>query len=207
MTSPVQITAAAPPASRAPALLDRFADRAGKLGVEVHRVARLDEVVALVARLAGGGAAGERRVVVAPGLDGRQPALRQGLAARGVAVAAVESAEPAATFAGVAVGVSEALLGVAETGSLLVADPFPDRLVRMLSPRHVVLLDAGAFVPGLDEAGERLGALMAGGGDARAAYASFITGPSRTADIEMSLTVGAHGPAELHVAVLGAARA
>lgn len=189
-------------------LVEQLAERAGRLGVRTHRVASLDEVAALVAELAidGGPAAfppraGEPwRVAVAPALDVAFPALRQHLIARGVVVGAVDPADPGGSFAGVAVGVSAAVHAVAETGTLVVADQFADRLVRMLAPKHVVLLGHDALLPSLDEAGARLAALVASGA---APYASFITGPSRTADIEMSLTVGAHGPAELHIAVVG----
>src|SRR5262245_63429348 len=66
-------------------LVDRLAERAGRLGVKTHRIATLDEVATLAADLVqdGGPAAfappdGERwRVVIAPGLDAAQPALRQ----------------------------------------------------------------------------------------------------------------------------------
>ena len=190
------------------ALIDRFTDRAGKLGVKIHRVATLDEVAILVAGLTASAGAEEPagRVVIGPRLDGTQPALRRQITARGIEVGTVDPANPAATFAGVTVGVSDAVLGVAETGSLVVADALPDRLVRMLSPTHVVVLGAAWIVPGLDEAGTLLHQLVSGDGGARAGYVSFVTGPSRTADIEMSLTVGAHGPAELHIAILGAAQ-
>ncbi len=209
MTAPVPPPVAAPLPARETALVERFTERAITLGARVRRVATLDEVAALVVELAATPAVDPTaagRVVIAPGLDAAQPALRQHLLTQNLALGAVDPAEPAASFAGVTVGVSEALFGVAETGSVVIGDPLPDRLVRMLSPKHVVILGADAIVPGLDEAGERLRALAAGAGGARAPYVSFITGPSRTADIEMSLTVGAHGPAEIHIAILGAAQ-
>jgi L-lactate dehydrogenase complex protein LldG len=183
-------------------LVERFAERAGALGVLVHRVAGPDEVAVLVAGLVE--RPGEERVVVAPGLAASQPALAVRLQAHELMLGEVDLADPSGSFARVAVGVSEAVLGLAETGSLVVADALPDRLVRMLSPKHVVVLGAAWVVPGLDEAGEFLRQSVAAGEGAPARYVSFITGPSRTADIEMSLTVGAHGPAELHVAILSA---
>ncbi len=201
MTANVQTPIARPRTTHA-ALTDHFADRAGKLGVRVHRVGGLDEIAALAAGLVAADGDAGRGAIIAPGLDAAHPDLRRQLAARGVPLEALDADDPGPTFARVAVGLSGATLGVAETGSLVVADPPADRLVRMLSPRHLVVLDAAAIVPDLDEAGERLGALIDGAGGARANYVSFITGPSRTADIEMSLTVGAHGPAELHVAIL-----
>ncbi len=208
MTAPVPPLVVAPLGAGETALVERFVERATKLGAKVQRVATLDEVAALAAGLAATPAVDPAagRAAIAPGLDEAQPALRRQLAARGLAIVQIDPADPAATFAGVSVGISEVLYGIAETGSAAIADPLPDRLVRMLSPKHVVILAAGAIVPGLDEAGERLRALVASG-DARGAFVSFITGPSRTADIEMSLTVGAHGPAEIHIAILGAAQA
>ncbi|HEX5501826.1 MAG TPA: lactate utilization protein [Thermomicrobiales bacterium] len=179
------------------ALGERFAARAGSVGARVHRVAGIPALAALVAELAGDG-----RVVVAPALAKTHDDLLAELVARGMDLGAVDAADPAATFAGVAVGVSEAVLGLAETGSLVVADAFADRLVRMLVPKHVAVLGARWVVPGLDEAGAFLRETVAGGEGAPSHYVSFITGPSRTADIEMSLTVGAHGPAELHIAIL-----
>ena len=222
MTAPVPPPVAAPLPARETALVERFTERAITLGARVRRVATLDEVAALVVELAVTPAvdpAAAGRVVIAPELDAAQPALRHHLLTQNLALGAVDPADPAASFAGVTVGISEALFGVAETGSVVIGDPPPDRLVRMLSPKHVVLLDAARIVPGLDEAGEFLHDLVSGrgdegspvspmpGGQSGAPFVSFITGPSRTADIEMSLTVGAHGPAELHIVVLGAVEA
>lgn len=195
-------------------LMDRFAERASKLGVRVHRFAVLDEVAELAAELVkdGGPAAfappaGEGwRAVIAPALDGAEPALRQHLTARGVALVEADAAQPRTASVGVAVGLSAALHGIAETGTMIVADRLTDRLVRMLAPKHILVLHLADLLPGLDEAGERLRVLANAGPDAPGRYVSFITGPSRTADIEMSLTVGAHGPAELHIAILGAAQ-
>ncbi|HEY8600068.1 MAG TPA: lactate utilization protein [Thermomicrobiales bacterium] len=195
-------------------LVDRFAERAGKLGVRVHRLAILDEIAELAAELVkdGGPAAfapptGEGwRAVVAPALDAAEPTLRQHLTARGVTLVEAIAEQPRTASVGVAVGISAALHGVAETGTTIVADRLADRLVRMLAPKHILVLHRTDLLPSLDEAGERLRVLANAGPDAPGRYVSFITGPSRTADIEMSLTVGAHGPAELHIAILGAAQ-
>ena len=191
-------------------LVAQLAERTARLGVKTHQIATLDEAATLIADLAtdGGPAAfppaiGEPwRVAIAPSLDASHPALRQHLASREVAIGAVDPADPGGSFAGVSVGISVAAHGVAETGTLVVVDPLEDRLVRMLSPKHVVLLAIDNLLPSLDEAAERMVALIASGA---APYLTFITGPSRTADIEMSLTVGAHGPAELHIVVMGGA--
>lgn len=179
-------------------LTQRFSARASKLGVTVERIAALDAVTNRVAELAADVAPDVRRVVLAPGLDRKYPALRQQLEARGITLTPIDVHNPAATFGPLAIGISEASLGVAETGSIVVGDTLEDRLVRMLAFRHIVVLDLIRLVPSLDEAGEWLRDRFMGTGH----YASFITGPSRTADIEMSLSVGAHGPAELQIAIL-----
>ncbi len=181
----------------------RFSARASKLGVTVERVASLDAVAALAAELAAAVTPDLRRVVLAPALEQAYPALRQYLDARGITPTAIDPANPAATFGPLAIGLSAASLGVAETGSYLIADSLADRLVRMLAYRHIVVLAVARLVPGLDEAGAWLrDRFMGADGSAAGRYASFITGPSRTADIEMSLSVGAHGPAELRIVLL-----
>lgn len=187
-----------------------LAARAGKLGVRTHRLADLDAVAGLVAELVADGgpaafapAAGAGwRAVVAPAAEAAYPGLGARLTARGVALADPDAAAPEGASVGVAVGLSLARYGIAETGSLLVADTLTDRLVRMLAPKHIMLLDLRNVLPSLDEAGGRVRELAGTGPDAPGRYVSFITGPSRTADIEMSLTVGAHGPAEVHLALL-----
>jgi L-lactate dehydrogenase complex protein LldG len=194
-------------------LVGALAARAGKLGVRTHRLADLDALAALVAELvADGGPAAFAptdgagwRAIVAPAAEALHPGLTAHLEEHGVALTAADAADPERASVGVAVGLSLARHGVAETGTLLVADTLVDRLVRMLAPKHVMILDARDILPSLDEAGARLRALIAAGPDGPGRYMTFITGPSRTADIEMSLTVGAHGPAEVHLAILGAA--
>lgn len=191
-------------------LVEDLAARAGKLGVQTHRLADLDAVAGLVAELVEDGgpaafapAAGAGwRALVAPAAEAAYPGLGARLTARGVSLVAPDVVVPSGASVGVAVGVSLARYGIAETGTMLVADTLTDRLVRMLAPKHIMLLDGRAILPSLDEAGARLRELAVAGPDAPGRYVSFITGPSRTADIEMSLTVGAHGPAEVHLAIL-----
>ncbi len=107
-----------------------------------------------------------------------------------------ESLRRAAFEAGA--GITSADLGVAETGTLaLLHAPGQGRAVSLLPPLHVAVLDAGDVVFELaalfERAAER-GALPSA--------LTFITGPSRTGDIEQTLTVGVHGPGELHLIVI-----
>jgi L-lactate dehydrogenase complex protein LldG len=136
------------------------------------------------------------------------PELVPTLRAAGANVASARA--PNRELAEVAVGVSLAAFGVAETGSVALASAEPeDRLVGMLPAVHVVLLPESALVAGLDEAGDRLAAAARPGsttqtGTARPStpYVSLVTGASRTSDIERVLTIGVHGPRALHVVLL-----
>lgn len=92
-------------------------------------------------------------------------------------------------------GLSEMDLGVAETGSLAGdCTSLESRLVSTLPPVHVVLMPASNIVATPGEAIERY---YSGSGRAPG-YLSFISGPSRTADIERVLTIGVHGPERLY---------
>jgi L-lactate utilization protein LutB len=56
------------------------------------------------------------------------------------------------------------------------------------------------LVPGIDEAAAIIKLLSKSGtGQKMTSYVSFITGPSRTSDIEKTLTLGCHGPKEVHI--------
>jgi L-lactate dehydrogenase complex protein LldF len=89
------------------------------------------------------------------------------------------------------VGVTKALRGLADTGSVLVVDGEGHPLEASLLPEvHLVLLRASDILPSLENAIYLL---------KEARSAAVITGPSRTGDIEMTLTIGVHGPGEIHV--------
>src|SRR5690606_8822108 len=104
--------------------------------------------------------------------------------------------EAATAVVGVTVG--EAI--VVETGSVLVSEfDLADRLVSMLSPVLVQVVRSSAVMHTFDEVAAELSRRVGGG---RGGYHALITGPSRSADIERSLTIGVQGPAELHVALL-----
>jgi iron-sulfur cluster protein len=90
-------------------------------------------------------------------------------------------------------GVTGALAGMADTGTLvLTGGPGRPLSASLLPEIHVALLRAANVLPSLPEA-LRLP-------DVRQSPAAvLVTGPSRTADIEMTLTIGVHGPKEVHV--------
>ena len=88
------------------------------------------------------------------------------------------------------------MCGLADTGSILVTDDVANSLHASLLPEvHVAVLHAFDILPSLPDA-FKLAQVRASGS------AVVITGPSRTGDIEMTHTIGVHGPGELHVFVL-----
>ena len=98
------------------------------------------------------------------------------------------------------VGITSVDFGVAETGTLaLLAGPGQGRAVSLLPPVHVAVLDARDLV---DELAELFEETTAQG--ALPSALTFVTGPSRTGDIEQKLTIGIHGPKELHLVVVNA---
>lgn len=96
--------------------------------------------------------------------------------------------------------VSLAQAAIAATGSLLLDLQGPEgRAATALAPLHAVFLDPATIVPTLYDLGDRLQQLLNAGDQT---YCSLTTGPSRTADIERVLTIGVHGPKELHILLL-----
>src|SRR5690606_41427188 len=102
-------------------------------------------------------------------------------------------------------GSTGAEAGIADTGTVVVrGGEGRSRLASLLPPVHVALRDAAVIVPQMRAYFETLEAR----GDAGANVQStgnlvFISGPSRTADIEQTLTLGVHGPRELIIVVYG----
>jgi L-lactate dehydrogenase complex protein LldG len=104
--------------------------------------------------------------------------------------------------AGADLGVTGALLGVASSGSILAAaGSSSSRLASLLPPAHLAILPVERLVAGFEELFSTLGEHLEG-----ASSAVLITGPSRTADIEMVLVRGVHGPRHVHVLLVEEAR-
>jgi L-lactate dehydrogenase complex protein LldG len=96
-----------------------------------------------------------------------------------------------------AVGVTAAAYGIAETGTLvLCGGPEGGRIESLLPPAHIALLPVGRVVADLPEV---LEALERDHEFERSSAVTLITGPSRTADIELTLTIGVHGPKQLFI--------
>jgi L-lactate dehydrogenase complex protein LldG len=95
--------------------------------------------------------------------------------------------------------VEVAALAVAETGSLLTTGTREKRQLPMLSDIQVLLVRAEDILPDLDTAVAGIEAM-----DPSPPYLSFVTGASRSSDIERTLAIGVHGPSRLHVIVVSA---
>ena len=101
-------------------------------------------------------------------------------------------------------GISGANLAIAESGTLvLVSNEGNARLVTTLPPVHIALVTTEKFVETLEQATTLLKALIIGSSGLKmTSYVSFITGPSRTTDIEKELVTGVHGPEDVHIIIL-----
>ena len=189
-------TAALPPeASQNPnpaTLMAAFTDRGASLGVTVTRVTGSDAAAVAIAAFAAELDAPDP--LVSAELTLAAPGLVAALAANGLTPTIADN--PADTN-DAPLGLSLARLAIAETGSVLLAeDSLADRGIGMLVAAHVVVCSTERLVPSLDEAAPVLREIASRPGGS---YATLVTGPSRTADIERVLTVGVQGPARLAV--------
>lgn len=97
---------------------------------------------------------------------------------------------------------SQADAGVAETGTLvLTSGPANPTTLNFLPDVHIVVLDAADVVGDMETVFDQLKARFGAGAMPRTV--NMITGPSRSADVEQTLLLGAHGPRSLHVIVVG----
>lgn len=98
------------------------------------------------------------------------------------------------------VGISACDALVAQTGSILLTSRSAGgRALSVLPPHHVVVAQADQLVPDLPAAFDLLYSRY---GDRYPSFATLITGPSRTGDIERILVLGAHGPRNLTVILI-----
>ena len=94
------------------------------------------------------------------------------------------------------VGITGAFCAIAETGTLMTASgPHTPATVSLLPETHIAIVPKSRIVRGMEEAWQLARAEL--GRLPRAV--NFISGPSRTADIEQTVTLGAHGPYRVHV--------
>lgn len=173
-------------AGAAAALLKRFCEKSVAMSSSVDVVASQAEVPATVARYLGNLQL-PTQAVCWPSLAGL-PWREAGLAVAARAAVAADL-----------VGITGSFCAIAETGTLmLLSGPATPAAASLLPETHIAVVSADRIVAGMEEAWQRVrqehGALP------RAV--NFVSGPSRTGDIEQTIVLGAHGPYRVHIVVV-----
>jgi L-lactate dehydrogenase complex protein LldG len=212
------------PAAPREELVSQFCAELQKVGGHTIQVQDAGQIRDYIEGILGAHASsvpGTPSIAISDGAHRLQPGLRAWVKERGLAlIPSLRESEPIepdgykrALFES-AMGVSTADFAIADTGTLvLVSERNPDaasndarnggdqhRLISLVPPTHVCLLDTNRIVPNLAALITHVDARYYRNGEPPLAM-TFITGPSRTADIELTLTMGVHGPRELHVLV------
>jgi L-lactate dehydrogenase complex protein LldG len=175
-------------------LVTTLKEKAEAVQVVVTEVQNLQEAFAYaigVTRKQGGA------TLAAPGWDETsRAALQENCRQAGVELLTENLRERAADMH---TGFTRADWGIADTGTLMLDSSSEDlRLATMLSETHVAVLPLSRLRATVTDLEEEMTGLM----QAPPNYLAFITGASRTADIERVLTLGVHGPLELHLLLL-----
>ncbi len=171
-------------------MFEQFKAKAEAVGAEVYRFATRDEALEFVTLFLKneGVSDGPKKYALwaeGPFLDG-------------VDRAALQAGTPGLKFevtrelaADSLVGISEAGYALTDTGSLVTdQSAIVQRLVSTLPTIHVALIGTDRILDGKSAVFARIN-------PSNSRYIAFITGPSRTADIERVLTIGVHGPKRL----------
>jgi L-lactate dehydrogenase complex protein LldG len=181
-----------PLADTAPSVLRaRFITEAQRLGSTIHEVESEDEAISAIIALIGS----DPCVLSWPFEQLPLPGLEAALNARHIASAAPRDAS-------MRVGVTGVDAALAATGGLvLAAGQGKHRLTSLLPPVHIAVMRAEQIVPDLEA---WVAMQRAQGLDAFRQTSSVIviSGPSRTADIAMQLSMGMHGPEQVHIILI-----
>jgi L-lactate dehydrogenase complex protein LldG len=199
-------------------LVDRLQEKAALVSAVVQRVASMDAALAYVADVCAGKevcqilASGcdaplsdtadalcqtkQQKIICAPDLPdedvAKLTALCQG---QGIAVITGGMRE---RLGGIDIGLTMAEAGIAETGTIVVRSTNEEvRLASMIAETHIAVLPASRIVADSYDLEPLLVEWMQ-----QPDYTAFVTGPSRTADIERVLALGVHGPLELHILIM-----
>ena len=170
-------------------MYQQFKARALGVGAEVHRFATGVEAVAFILSFLGAeGVAdvpGARAVwAESPFLAGWDPAALPKFPGLSFEVTRQGAAQAK-------IGISQMEWALADTGSLVQdQSTVEQRLVSSLTTIHIALVGSGNILDGKKALFQRIN-------PSTSRYIAFITGPSRTADIERVLTIGVHGPERL----------
>lgn len=193
--------------SRRGEALERLEKQAGLMGWRVVKVATPQEAARAVADLAQ--RTGAKLVVRSrhPVFDGVGVDVALEAAGAKVVVMAHDSEASRARLRDAAcraeLGVTGADYVVAETATVvLLTRRGVSRLVSLLPPVHVAVVRPQDVVETMEELLILWKEALPAGGDL-GSYASLISGPSRTGDIEQTIVIGAHGPKEVHLVLLG----
>ncbi|HUY33720.1 MAG TPA: lactate utilization protein [Pirellulales bacterium] len=182
----------------------RLAEEVRAVGGQAHLALDCDEARAALAQLL-------ERHSIRSALCWEHPVLdRLGigelLAERGItrlsysALRELDSAELRRTVLAAEAGISSVSFAVAETGTLALASAAgQERLASLAPPVHIAVVEAAQILPDLFDLFERI---AADGTESMASNWALITGPSKTGDIELTLTTGVHGPGTWHVIIV-----
>jgi len=173
--------------------IDLFRQNAEALKAEFRVCANVNEAIQHVKKLAAAGGwkkIGRHRGELTDDIA-RELGLAEVQTDRGYAADDLESCDA---------GLTECEALVAQTGSVLVSAPGSGgRALSVLPPHHVVLARRNQMVPDLSAALHRVQEKFK---NKFPSFLSFISGPSRTGDIERILVLGAHGPKNLTILLL-----
>ena len=168
-----------------------FETRAKNVGTEMFHVKTAAEAQEIIAKLAAD--VNAKKVVAIHSAYVDASGALEKLQQQNVTVY-TEAADIAEHVETADLGISTVEFAIAESGSVCYDGyAYESRVVTMLPPLHVVFLPASHVVPGISEAFEILATVFHHG------FTGFITGPSRTSDIERVLTIGVHGPSRFVV--------
>lgn len=188
-------------------LVKVFTEKAGAVSASVYPVSSLEAAFDKAVEICSDKApldpqmespqndAGDKKIVAAPNLDADSfKALSEKCETAGNMVLVQDDLRRFP--GGIDMGVTLMDYGIAETGTLVLNSRSEEtRLSTMLSEFHVAILPESKLRETALAMADELEELTRGEG----AYTAFITGASRTADIERVLAMGVHGPLELHI--------
>lgn len=178
-------------------MVTRFSTQAMAVGSHFATISSMSEVTEYVTKIVA--TAGAKRILVSPELAhlfiaGRQPFVVTVPASttRGDFFEALQTAD---------VGVSTADLGIAESGTLIIAtSEESERLITALPTIQVTVLPLSKLVFSLEQAATEISQLLSK--DSSGISISLISASSRTSDVGGITILGAHGPKDLHVLLL-----